>query len=428
MLDPTTMHSPERIRVLLSEGSSLSARQTITALGQRGYVLDVCDPDPLCLGRFSRFVRHYYRSPAAGTDPLGYLAFMLDRLTQDPYDVLLPVHEQAFLFAKVRDRLPPTVGVALADFAAFMQVQSKAAFTRLLAELVLPQPASRIVRTQAELAEPRACPYYVKTAYSTAGQGVWRVEGADSLARAIAALAEQGLLDGETEIVVQDVAPGALCQVQAVFAHGQLVAVHCMQTRGVSLGGGHSARVSVDHPAVRTHIAQLGRHLIWHGPIALDYLFDEASGQPSYIEANPRLVEPMNAALSGVNLAALVVRVALGEAEVGEKPHVGRIGVRSHSLLAILLGVAGQGGSRRDVVRHITQAILHRGLYADSREDVTPLRNDPASVLPLAIVIGHLLRDPRAAKRLGAGAIAAYSLTADAVETILALKSSEVSL
>jgi len=428
MLDPTTTHAPQRIRVLLSEGSSLSARQTITALGQCGYVLDLCDPDPLCLGRFSRFVRHYYRSPAAGADPLGYLAFMLDRLAREPYDVLLPVHEQAFLFAKVRDRLPPTVGIALARFAAFMQVQSKAAFTRLLAELALPQPASRIVRTHAELAEPHACPYYVKTAYGTAGQGVWRVEDTDSLAQAIAALEEQGLLDGQTEIVVQDVAPGALCQAQAVFAHGHLVAVHCTQTRGISLGGGHSARVSVDHPAVRAHIAHLGRHLTWHGPLALDYLFDEASGQPSYIEANPRLVEPMNAALSGVNLAALVVRVALGEAEVGETSHVGRVAVRSHSLLAILLGVAGQGGSRRDVLRHIGQAILHRGIYADSREDVTPLHNDPASVLPLAVVIGQLLRDPRAAKHLGAGAIAAYSLTANAVETILALKSSEVAL
>lgn len=39
------------------------------------------------------------------------------------------------------------------------------------------------------------------------------------------------------------------------------------------------------------------------GPLALDYLFNEASGRPTYLEANPRLVEPMNATLSGVNLA-----------------------------------------------------------------------------------------------------------------------------
>src|SRR6266700_2872206 len=119
------------IRILLSEGSSLSARQTITALSRCGYTLDVCDPNPLCISRFSRFVSRFYRCPAVGTDPTGYLVFVLNHLTREPYDVLLPVHEQAFLFAKVRDRLSAGVCVALATFDAFLQVQGKVAFARL---------------------------------------------------------------------------------------------------------------------------------------------------------------------------------------------------------------------------------------------------------------------------------------------------------
>src|SRR5215469_2172219 len=147
---PAGMRLPGRsaIRILLSEGSSLSARQTITALGQCGYTIDVCDPNPLCISRFSRFVRRYYRCPAVGTDPLGYLAFVLEHLTQEHYDVLLPVHEQAFLFAKVRDRLPIGVGVALAPFDAFVQVQGKVAFARLMQRLGLPQPPTHIVRSR----------------------------------------------------------------------------------------------------------------------------------------------------------------------------------------------------------------------------------------------------------------------------------------
>lgn len=120
------------IRILLTEGSSLSARQTIAALGQCGYTLVVCDPNPLCISRFSRFVRHYYRCPVAGTDPLGYLAFVLHHLSLHHYDALLPVHEQALIFAKVRDRLPDDVHTALAPFDAFLQVQGKVAFARLM--------------------------------------------------------------------------------------------------------------------------------------------------------------------------------------------------------------------------------------------------------------------------------------------------------
>ena len=133
------------IRVLLSEGSSLSARQAITALGQCGYTLDICDPNPQCISRFSRFVRRYYRCPAAGTDPIGYLRFMLHLLTRERYDVLLPVHEQAFLFAKVQDRLKSGAGVALAPFDAFLQVQGKVAFAHLMQRLSLPTPSTSII-------------------------------------------------------------------------------------------------------------------------------------------------------------------------------------------------------------------------------------------------------------------------------------------
>src|SRR5450755_1822102 len=166
------------IRILLSEGSSLSARQTITALGLCGYTIDVCDPNPLCISRFSRFVRHIYRCPAVGTDPLGYLDFVLQQLTQERYDVLLPVHEQAFLFAKVRDRLPVGVGVALAAFDAFLQVQGKVAFAGLMERLSLPQPITHIVRSNAELGRLITSPTISKliTARQDRASGVLRIE------------------------------------------------------------------------------------------------------------------------------------------------------------------------------------------------------------------------------------------------------------
>jgi carbamoylphosphate synthase large subunit len=219
------------IRILLSEGSSLSARQTITALGQRGYTIDVCDPNPLCISRFSRFVRHIYRCPAVGTDPLGYLDFVLQQLTRERYDVLLPVHEQAFLFAKVRDRLPADVGVALATFDAFLQVQGKVAFAGLMERLSLPQPITHIVHSHEELEAIDHFPYYLKTDFSTAGQGVWRVADRAERERVVLLLKQRGLLDRIHAILVQEEVSGTLCQAQAVFAHGHLLAVHCTQTR-----------------------------------------------------------------------------------------------------------------------------------------------------------------------------------------------------
>jgi hypothetical protein len=87
----------------------------------------------------------------------------------------------------------------------------------------------------------------------------------------------------------------------------------------------------------------------------------------------------MNATLSGVNLAELTLRVALGEMGAPGDTRRGRPGIRSHSLMAILLGIADHGASRRE--------LLH----------------------------------PHAAHKIATGAVNAYSLSAATVETIIAI-------
>ena len=99
MVDPA-----KPLRVLLSEGSSTSAREAITILGLSGHHVEVCDPSPWCLARYSRFVRKFHRCPGLRTDPAGFLAFVERLLSGTHFDVLLPTHEQGFLFARVQER------------------------------------------------------------------------------------------------------------------------------------------------------------------------------------------------------------------------------------------------------------------------------------------------------------------------------------
>ena len=113
------------MRILLSEGASTSAREAITALGLRGHHVEVCDPDPHCLGRFSRFVRRFHRCPPLGTDPHGYLAFILDRISGGQFDVLLPIHEQGLLFAKAREQISRHVAIALPSFESYVRAHNK---------------------------------------------------------------------------------------------------------------------------------------------------------------------------------------------------------------------------------------------------------------------------------------------------------------
>ena len=95
------------MRILLSAGTSLSAREAISTLGLSGRVADVCSPARWCLGRFSKRVRQVHITPAVGVDPSAYLTAVAELCAQARYDVLVPVHEQAYLFAAVRNRRPP---------------------------------------------------------------------------------------------------------------------------------------------------------------------------------------------------------------------------------------------------------------------------------------------------------------------------------
>lgn len=406
----TTSGKP-RLSILLSEGSSTNAREVISALGPLGYVLDVCDPNPMCLGRFSRYVRKVHRSPVSGSDPMGYLRFVHDLLRAQHYDVLLPVNEQAYLFSWARRHLSALTGLAIADFAAFARVQTKTNFHDLLDKLDLPQPVALRARTWPEIEAALASitlPCYLKTSYGTASTGVWRIENADDLNAAKVGLRQQGLPDSQTDILVQEAAAGAFEQSHAVFDRGRLAALHCTRRIREGAGGGAAVKVGVDRPIVRSHFERLGQELEWHGGLSIDYFWNEQTGRPSYIDANPRVTEPMNAVVNGLNVADMQVRLSLGEQTPPRA--AAQIGRRSHNAIQALLGVACRDRSRAAVIREATLVALRRGPYAMSREGMTPIWRDPPSALPVAVVLMALLLDPLSGARLASMTIGNYSL------------------
>lgn len=399
------------VRVLLSEGSSLTAREVVTCLGPVGYHVEVVDSDPLCLARLSRWVRRVHRCPRSGADPLAYLELVTRVVAERRIDVVLPTHEQAWLFAAAA-RLMSGVPIAVADIASFGRVQSKVEFARLIDEIGLLQPRWRLVTDQDDLAGV-PFPYWLKTAFSTAGLGVRLV----SDERSRTAAAHELLHEAGGPVMAQDPADGQYGQVQALFDRGRLIAVHTSVQTGTGIGPSAAARLSVDHPVPRRDIAVLGEALAWHGGLTLDYLHRE--GIPQYIECNPRTVEPANAAASGLNIPDLQVRLTLGEA-LPPPPRLGKAGVRTHGKIALLLGAAAYQGSRRAVAAELARAITGRGYYHGSTEQLTPALRDPPSIAALAFVIARALASPKQATQVARRAISRYSITPETIDSVAA--------
>jgi len=405
-----------RPKILLSEGSSLSSREAITALGLAGHRVELVTSDPMCLGRFSRFVSRVHRAPASGADPDRYLAAVIDIVTTGAIDAVIPVHEQAYLFAAARRQLPAGTGIAIADFEAFEQVQSKAALAALLTRLKVPQPRTELIRSADEFAAERPFPFFVKAAFGTASVGVWRVPDAQQRDALLLRLEPhdafaQGLL-------VQAAVAGALERTQAVFDHGRLVALHIYRQVVEGPGGGDVLKISVNRTDVRAIVARIGEALAWHGALSFDYIQEEASQTPYFIDANPRMVEPMNAWLSGVDLVGALLQLSLGKtpATQGE----GREGVLTRLGLMGLLDAARRRRRRRDVLREIGLLAFSFGRYRGSAEELVPLLTDPCCAIPFAVVVAKLLRTPSAAARFADSTVAAYSLTPSAIQRLQA--------
>jgi predicted ATP-grasp superfamily ATP-dependent carboligase len=403
-------------KILLSEGSSLSSREAITALGLAGHRVELVSSDPMCLGRFSRFVSRVHRAPACGADPDGYLARVIETIETGQIDALLPVHEQAYLFAAARKQIPSRVGIALADFETFERVQSKASFAELLTQLNVPQPKTEIVRSADEFATERPYPFFVKAAFGTASAGVWRIGDARARDALLVQLqAQNAFAEG---LLVQAAITGSLERTQTVFDRGRLVANHIYRQVVEGPGGGDVLKVSVVSRQVRDTVERIGQALNWHGALSFDYIRDDATGTPHFIDANPRLVEPMNAWLSGVDLPGALLRISLGEAAPTQP--AGREGVLTRLGLMGLLDAARQRNRRVDILREIGLLALSSGRYRGSREELVPLLTDPWCALPLGVVVARLLRAPQAATQFSQITVAAYSLTPQAIHRLRA--------
>jgi predicted ATP-grasp superfamily ATP-dependent carboligase len=384
------------LRILLSEGSSTSAREAVTALGLRGHRIEVCDPNPNCLARFSRFVSKVHRCPGLGHDPAGFLAFVCDLLAREKFDVLLPIHEQGFLFARAPERLAPLVGVALPSFDSYRLVHGKAGFTRLLAELGLPHPPTVFVRSANELQAAVHFPCVIKTAIGTASRGIWILRTPGDLAQVLAQLADGAAYEGD--VLVQDLVPGPVEHAQAVFCRGELIACHAYRQVSQGAGGGDAVKDSVDRPRVRTDLERMGARLAWHGALSVDYIARQGDDVPVYIDGNPRLVEPMSALIAGLDLAELLVQVSCGGRP--DAAQAGRPGVRTHLAMQALLGCALRSGSRWELIHECRHLLAKRGLYQRSSEELTPVHLDWLGAVPLLATAILLLASPRLAQDL----------------------------
>ena len=390
-------------RLLFLEGSSLTSRETLTVLLTEKYKVDVLSPDRFSIAAFSRLT-HMLTTVDVNTSPLTYLKQVGELLQKKNYVAILPTHEEGWLLANGKNFLSSDLPIALSEAEVFKEVAGKIAFAELADKLDLPVPEWEYVTDLESIHLPY--PYWLKADYGTAGRSVYKITSETDLKSLVKVLS----IDNERWMALQDIA-GQYGQVQAVFSHGKLLAVHSSIKIGSGSGGSAAARLSINSAGTREHIEKIGQHLKWHGGLTLDFI--SHNHQPYYIECNPRMVEPANAYKAGVNFPKILIDLAQGK-ESKSGISLGKPGVKTHSLLALVIGTAERTQSRRKIWQTIREWLFK----SDSAEVLTPIRKDLPSVIPLVVIAIRLLLNPKSVKKLVAHTVDHYSVDSTTIKAV----------
>ena len=390
-------------RLLFLEGYSLTSRETLTVLLTEKYKVDVLSPDRFSIAAFSRLT-HMLTTVDVNTSPLTYLKQVGELLQKKNYVAILPTHEEGWLLANGKNFLSSDLPIALSEAEVFKEVAGKIAFAELADKLDLPVPEWEYVTDLESIHLPY--PYWLKADYGTAGRSVYKITSETDLKSLVKVLS----IDNERWMAQQDIA-GQYGQVQAVFSHGKLLAVHSSIKIGSGAGGSAAARLSIESVATREHIEKIGQHLKWHGGLTLDFI--SHNHQPYYIECNPRMVEPANAYKAGVNFPKILIDLAQGK-ESKSGISLGKPGVKTHSLLALVIGTAERTQSRRKIWQTIREWLFK----SDSAEVLTPIRKDLPSVIPLVVIAIRLLLNPKSVKKLVAHTVDHYSVDSTTIKAV----------
>jgi hypothetical protein len=425
-LSSITRISKFKMKILLTDASSLTSRQLSTILTRppKNHIVHLLAASGIIgISKLTSHVSKIHPVPQFGSDPYAWLEAALSILKneQQKFDILICSQEQVAIISAEIDRVRQTgVAVAVPEFKSLRAVMGKIEACRSLANAGLPQPESVVVSSKSKDFEgcDRLLPAFVKTPIGTASRGVRRVTTMEELGKVVSALGRPG--EGG-KLLVQKECLGSLIMISGVFSHGRLLAWHACVRVYEGISGGASKKVSLPLPIIQTHLEGLGFSLNWHGALSLDaILIDE---KPLYIDLNPRICEPVNGLLAGVDLVETLLQVSLGiEGEmmsVDGKPRHGIEGVETHQLVLALLGKAEEG--RMMVFVEAFKAVMKFDMYAGSVEELTPVEGDYfwSLFVLLALLIILLVGGKEGAKMVEGETIKSYALSEEGWEMIL---------
>lgn len=282
------------MKAIVTYARAWSALSATRSLGKKGVEVITGDEHGCAPATFSRYSKKSFRYPSPDREP-GRFLDVLEGVCREHAGgelVLMPIHKEAYLIARHRERFEKLAKLALPRFDQIERVHDKGTLGEYAEAIGLPVPRTVVPRSPDEFKralEGFPLPAFVKVRRSAAAVGVRKVESrAEALAAFDEFVRDFQLGDGSWPLLQQGV-PGDDYCATFLFDHGQLRATmtyHNLRSFPARSGTG-VLRETVQAPEIEAIGGELLGRLGWHGVAEIDFRWDRES-TPRLIEVNPR--------------------------------------------------------------------------------------------------------------------------------------------
>jgi protein-tyrosine-phosphatase/predicted ATP-grasp superfamily ATP-dependent carboligase len=303
--------------VLVLDGHSRAALETLQSLGRSGMKVDVAAESKGCLAMHSRYTARKLRQPSQD-NVTEFHAWLRAQDKKRNYALIVPATEASLLGLRLLDENDPLRAKAVIPANAALDIAlDKEKTWQLAHELGVPAPASVLLSSLPEIGQASQFPVVLKPTHS-------KVMVAGELRTLAVAVVKNEAARQEqlrrwlplTPVQQQQYVSGRGVGIEFLFDRGQEV-WHFAHERvhEYPLSGGASSyrRSIVPPPSMLRDAEKLLMALRWHGVAMVEFKLD-AQGQYWLMEINPRLWGSLALSIdAGVDFPAGLLQIARGQ-------------------------------------------------------------------------------------------------------------------
>jgi predicted ATP-grasp superfamily ATP-dependent carboligase len=305
-------------RVFVTDGHWRKSLAAVRGLGKKGIHVTVGETTRIATAAFSRYTSNVEVYPSPLTAPDSLLQFLIDKLSKNRYQMLLPMEDATVdLAARHKSELSKHTYLPVTSPEKLKLARSKDKIIQLAEKLGIPVPKTWDVTDLSQLDKIKnrlSFPVVIKPRTGSGAEGVSYPENPAQFEKIYLATHKiypyplvQEMIPREGRGYGASFLFDERGRVKASFVHRRL-------REYPVTGGASTLRESVR----RDDILEMGRTLLealdWFGVAMVEFKVDPRDGTPKLMEINPRFWGSLALALrAGVNFPYLLFRMSAGE-------------------------------------------------------------------------------------------------------------------